>query len=380
MCGIVAEHGGSDPAELERMLERLAHRGPDDRGSVAGRRQPGSATGGCRSSTSRAAAAARAPPTASVCLVGNGEVYNHEEVRAAARRAASRSRPPTTRSRCTCSTSTGPEALARLNGMFAFVMAGRRRALRRRPRPGRDQAAVLGAARRRASRFASRDARLRRPSGRPLRRAVPARLRVDAGGRAGALRLRRARTAARAAGAAEDRCCAGTRDALIARGRAPDDGRRARRRVPLRRPGLEPRRRDRRPRVARARRAAAHVRGRHRRLARPRRRARRSPSTSAPSTTRSIYTRGGGARVAARRRARDRVLRPGARAQRGAELPARAHDPPARARSCSPARAPTSCSPATTTCASSPTPTTCTPSSSARSARCTTSTSSAATA
>ena len=34
MCGIVAEHGGSDPDQLERMLERLAHRGPDDRGAV----------------------------------------------------------------------------------------------------------------------------------------------------------------------------------------------------------------------------------------------------------------------------------------------------------------------------------------------------------
>jgi asparagine synthetase B (glutamine-hydrolysing) len=34
MCGIVAELGGSDPEALERMLERLAHRGPDDRGTV----------------------------------------------------------------------------------------------------------------------------------------------------------------------------------------------------------------------------------------------------------------------------------------------------------------------------------------------------------
>ena len=34
-------------------------------------------------------------------------------------------RTPTTRWRCTCSTSTGPRRSARLNGMFAFVMAGR---------------------------------------------------------------------------------------------------------------------------------------------------------------------------------------------------------------------------------------------------------------
>src|SRR3990170_671529 len=34
MCGIVAEHGGSDSAALERMLERLTHRGPDDHGTL----------------------------------------------------------------------------------------------------------------------------------------------------------------------------------------------------------------------------------------------------------------------------------------------------------------------------------------------------------
>ena len=34
MCGIVAEHGGSDSTALERMLERLTHRGPDDHGSL----------------------------------------------------------------------------------------------------------------------------------------------------------------------------------------------------------------------------------------------------------------------------------------------------------------------------------------------------------
>src|SRR5215207_3861107 len=34
MCGIVAAYGAADPETLERMLERVAHRGPDDRGAV----------------------------------------------------------------------------------------------------------------------------------------------------------------------------------------------------------------------------------------------------------------------------------------------------------------------------------------------------------
>ena len=55
---------------------------------------------------------------------------------------------------------------------------------------------------------------------------------------------------------------AGTRAVLVARRRAPDDGRRPGRRLPLRRAGLEPRRRDRRPLVRAPRHAAADLRGR----------------------------------------------------------------------------------------------------------------------
>ena len=127
--------------------------------------------------------------------------------------------------------------------MFAFVMAGRRRALRRRPRPRRDQAAVLGPARRRRP-LRVGDARLR-PRVAAVRRAVPARLRVDARGRAGALRLRRPRGAEARPGdrppGAADRHARRAR----ARGRAADDGRRPRRRLPLRRPRFLARRRDR---------------------------------------------------------------------------------------------------------------------------------------
>src|SRR3954471_14208768 len=123
MCGIVAEHGCSDPEPLERMLERLAHRGPDDRGAV---RVNGSWLGHRRPSIVDVASGRQPPATAdeSAFLVGNGEVYNHEEVRAGL----------TDRDLLTTSDNevalhlldeAGPAALARLNGMFAFVMAGR---------------------------------------------------------------------------------------------------------------------------------------------------------------------------------------------------------------------------------------------------------------
>jgi asparagine synthase (glutamine-hydrolysing) len=123
MCGIVAEHGCSDPDQLERMLERLAHRGPDDRGAV---RVNGSWLGHRRLSIVDVASGRQPLATADgrAFLVGNGEVYNHEEVRAGL----------TDRHLLTTSDNevalhlldeAGPAALARLNGMFAFVMAGR---------------------------------------------------------------------------------------------------------------------------------------------------------------------------------------------------------------------------------------------------------------
>src|SRR3954454_20900466 len=123
MCGIVAEHGCSDPDQLERMLERIAHRGPDDRGAV---RVEGSWLGHRRLSIVDVGGGQQPLATAdgSAFLVGNGEVYNHEEVRAGL-------------ADCDLRTTSdnevalhlldeeGPAALARLNGMFAFVMAGR---------------------------------------------------------------------------------------------------------------------------------------------------------------------------------------------------------------------------------------------------------------
>jgi asparagine synthase (glutamine-hydrolysing) len=123
MCGIVAEHGCSDPDQLERMLERLAHRGPDDRGAI---RVNGSWLGHRRLSIVDVGGGAQPLATRdeSAYLVGNGEVYNHEEVRARLRD----SELLTTSDNEVALhllDERGPQALSELSGMFAFVMAGR---------------------------------------------------------------------------------------------------------------------------------------------------------------------------------------------------------------------------------------------------------------
>src|SRR3954469_1761056 len=121
MCGIVAEYGASDPAALERMLERIAHRGPDDRGSV---RVNGSWLGHRRLSIVDVEGGAQPLRTAQAdaFLVGNGEVYNHENVRS---RLEGREILTTSDNEVALHLldEFGPESLKRLNGMYAFVMA-----------------------------------------------------------------------------------------------------------------------------------------------------------------------------------------------------------------------------------------------------------------
>ena len=121
MCGIVAEYGASDPAELERMLERIAHRGPDDRGTV---QVDGSWLGHRRLSIVDVEGGAQPLRTAEAdaFLVGNGEVYNHENVRT---RLEGREILTTSDNEVAMHLldEYGPEALKRLNGMYAFVMA-----------------------------------------------------------------------------------------------------------------------------------------------------------------------------------------------------------------------------------------------------------------
>ncbi len=119
MCGIAAAYNGTDVDACERMLARLDHRGPDDSGSVA---LPHAWLGHTRLSIVDLAGG-RQPlrsSEGSVHLVGNGEVYNHAAVRA-----------DTDADFVTESDNEvalhliehDPATLARLNGMFAFVVA-----------------------------------------------------------------------------------------------------------------------------------------------------------------------------------------------------------------------------------------------------------------
>src|SRR3954453_1673439 len=120
MCGIVAQYGRGDIAELQRMLARLTHRGPDDDGSVVlGHGWLG------HTRLSIVDLAHGRQPLLSVdgqaWLVGNGGGYNHEGV------GGDVGGPFRTVSDNEVALHLlhheGPAALAQLNGMFAFVMA-----------------------------------------------------------------------------------------------------------------------------------------------------------------------------------------------------------------------------------------------------------------
>jgi asparagine synthase (glutamine-hydrolysing) len=122
MCGIAALYGPHGAGEAGRMLDRLVHRGPDDEGEV----QVGEAWLGHRRLSIVDVAGGHQPfanATGDVWLVGNGEVYNHEQVRATLAPA-----PFATRSDNEVALhlldERGPAALDELEGMFAFLVAG----------------------------------------------------------------------------------------------------------------------------------------------------------------------------------------------------------------------------------------------------------------
>ena len=124
MCGIVADHGSPDVDAAERMLARLVHRGPDDEGSV---RVNGTWLGHRRLSIVDVAGGHQ-PLTAETSsgklhLVGNGEVYNHEEIRATLRDQSLSTRSDNEVALHLIA-ERGPDALSELLGMFAFVAAG----------------------------------------------------------------------------------------------------------------------------------------------------------------------------------------------------------------------------------------------------------------
>lgn len=121
MCGIAARLGPAVPGEDQRVLRRLEHRGPDDEGQVhfdggwlghrrlaivdvEGGRQPLQSADGSR------------------WLVGNGEIYNHEDVRRRLGDGAYATESDNEVALRLLERS-GPEALGQLEGMYALLSA-----------------------------------------------------------------------------------------------------------------------------------------------------------------------------------------------------------------------------------------------------------------
>ena len=122
MCGIAAIHGAASAHAGARMLVRLEHRGPDDDGCVT---LPGAWLGHRRLSIVDVEGGHQplVNPSGDLWLVGNGEVYNHE----ALRRELDESLFATSSDNEVALhlvDQRGPDALAELTGMFAFLLAG----------------------------------------------------------------------------------------------------------------------------------------------------------------------------------------------------------------------------------------------------------------
>ena len=121
MCGIVAAYGDIDSEKCERMLARLHHRGPDDTGRV----QLESAWLGHQRLSIMDVTGGKQPiadDTESAYVVGNGEIYNHSDIR----ETLSEVRFGTdsdTESAFRLVLRDGSAALHDLRGMFALAMA-----------------------------------------------------------------------------------------------------------------------------------------------------------------------------------------------------------------------------------------------------------------
>jgi asparagine synthase (glutamine-hydrolysing) len=123
MCGIAAKYGQIDPAAGERMLERLAHRGPDDTGSVTVSERAW--LGHTRLSIVDVEGGRQPLSTEEpgMWLVGNGEVYNHEDVRQTLDGQIFSTRSDNEVALHLIS-ERGPGAIDQLSGMYAFLAAG----------------------------------------------------------------------------------------------------------------------------------------------------------------------------------------------------------------------------------------------------------------
>src|SRR5437867_4792857 len=125
ICGAVSTDRSApiDEGLLEAMLARLAHRGPDGQGVA---RRQGAALGHRRLAIIDLSPAAAQPlpnEDGTILTVVNGEIYNHRELRAGLEAKGHRFR-----SRCDSEVVVhlyeehGPDALERLEGMFALAI------------------------------------------------------------------------------------------------------------------------------------------------------------------------------------------------------------------------------------------------------------------
>jgi asparagine synthase (glutamine-hydrolysing) len=123
MCGIIGGYGGMDPESASRMLARVVHRGPDDEGHVE---VAGNVLGHRRLSIIDVEGGKQplVTPEGDLYLVGNGEIYNHEEIRETLENGDMSTRSDNEVALRLIS-ERGPEALSELLGMFAFLIAGK---------------------------------------------------------------------------------------------------------------------------------------------------------------------------------------------------------------------------------------------------------------
>jgi asparagine synthase (glutamine-hydrolysing) len=121
MCGIIGGYRGMDPETASRMLERVVHRGPDDEGRIE---VAGNVLGHRRLSIVDVDGGKQplVTPDGALYLVGNGEVYNHEEIRATLKNGDLRTRSDNEVA-LRLIAERGPGALSELLGMFAFLVA-----------------------------------------------------------------------------------------------------------------------------------------------------------------------------------------------------------------------------------------------------------------
>ena len=111
-----------DPETASRMLARVVHRGPDDEGHVE---VAGNVLGHRRLSIVDVESGKQplVTPEGDLYLVGNGEIYNHEEIRETLENGDMSTRSDNEVALRLIS-ERGPEALSKLLGMFAFLIAG----------------------------------------------------------------------------------------------------------------------------------------------------------------------------------------------------------------------------------------------------------------